>query len=118
MTGDPTFGQPTGIFRSENQGDSWTPMGVPQSDVKVGGVGYFWDTAFAADPINPNLVYFGGWGGGSTVSGSVMRARTPTPDGPRCGSTARPPPPTWTTGFSLSTPRETSWKAMMAVSTA
>ena len=48
----------TGVFRSTNQGDFWTSLGVPAHGIGAD----FEDCAFAADPINPNLVYFGGYG--------------------------------------------------------
>lgn len=46
-----------GVARSANQGGTWTPMDVPA--VHPGGQGSV-NTALAADPVNPNLVYISG----------------------------------------------------------
>lgn len=54
------------VYRSTNQGGSWTALGVPVTNegssnfgVNVGGQGTI-HTSVAADPVNPNLVYVGG----------------------------------------------------------
>ena len=64
--GDPG-GQLIGVFRTTNQGDSWTPLGVPVPSLGA----FFGDCAFAADPINPNLVYFAGYGFATTFVGDA-----------------------------------------------
>ena len=46
-----------GVFRSANQGGSWTAMDVPP--VHPGGQGVI-NTSIAVDPNNQNLVYIGG----------------------------------------------------------
>jgi len=54
------------VYRSTNQGGTWTALGVPITNegsvnfgVNVGGQGSI-HTSIAADPVNPNLVYVGG----------------------------------------------------------
>jgi Ca2+-binding RTX toxin-like protein len=52
-----SFGQLTGVFRSTDQGQSWSSLGVP-----VSGLGAdITDSAFAADAVDPYVVYFGGY---------------------------------------------------------
>ena len=49
-----------GVFRSTNQGGSWTSLGVPSPSIYPGGQGEFWHGALAADPTNPNVVFIAG----------------------------------------------------------
>jgi hypothetical protein len=52
----------TGVYRSNNQGASWTRMalpGNPGTSVNPGGQGLT-NVALAADPLNPAVVYIGG----------------------------------------------------------
>jgi hypothetical protein len=49
----------SGVFRSTNQGSSWTSLGVPSPAIYPGGQGNF-HGAFAADPLNPNVVFISG----------------------------------------------------------
>jgi hypothetical protein len=48
-----------GVFRSTNQGGSWTSLGVPAPSIYPGAQGFF-HGAFAADPTNPNVVFISG----------------------------------------------------------
>lgn len=52
-------GEPSGVFRSANQGGAWTAMGVPSPAISPGGQAraHF---AIAADPANPNVVFIAG----------------------------------------------------------
>jgi hypothetical protein len=49
----------SGVFRSTNQGGSWTSLGVPSPSIYPGAQGFF-HGAFAADPLNPNVVFISG----------------------------------------------------------
>jgi hypothetical protein len=49
----------SGVFRSTNQGGSWTSLGVPSPSIYPGAQGFF-HGAFAADPVNPNVVFISG----------------------------------------------------------
>lgn len=49
----------SGVFRSTDQGGSWTSLGVPSPSIYPGGQGFF-HGAFAADPSNPNVVFISG----------------------------------------------------------
>src|SRR4029077_2922699 len=48
-----------GAFRSTNQGDSWTAMGVPSPEIFPGSQGNI-HGAIAADPTNPSVVFVSG----------------------------------------------------------
>jgi hypothetical protein len=48
-----------GVFRTGNQGSSWTAMGVPAPDIMPGAQGNV-HGAIAADPTNPNVVFVSG----------------------------------------------------------
>jgi hypothetical protein len=52
-------GQLNGVFRSTNQGASWTPMGVPSPPIHPGGQGNI-HGAISADPTDPNIVFIAG----------------------------------------------------------
>jgi hypothetical protein len=54
-----TSGGLDGVFRSTDQGVSWTAMGVPSPPIFPGGQGNL-HGAIAADPANPNVVFIGG----------------------------------------------------------
>ena len=54
-----TSGTLSGVFRSTNQGGTWTPLGVPAPAIYPGGQGFF-HGALAADPSNPNVVFIAG----------------------------------------------------------
>jgi subtilisin-like proprotein convertase family protein len=63
--------QLAGVFRSINQGVSWTAMDVPAIHPGKQGDLYF---SLAADPTNPNLVYMGGDRIGATAyTGNLVR---------------------------------------------
>jgi hypothetical protein len=47
----------SGVFRSSNQGSTWTAMDVPAIHPGLQGYPH---TSIAADPLDPNLVYLGG----------------------------------------------------------
>jgi hypothetical protein len=49
----------SGVFRSTNQGASWTSLGVPSPSIYPGRQGFF-HGAIAADPLNPNVVFIAG----------------------------------------------------------
>ena len=53
------FGTLSGVFRSTNQGGSWTSLGVPAPSIYPGGQGEI-HGALAADPTNPNVVFIAG----------------------------------------------------------
>jgi hypothetical protein len=55
-TGGATLG---GVFRSTNQGGTWTSLGVPSPSIYPGQQGFF-HGAFATDPTNPNVVFISG----------------------------------------------------------
>src|SRR5262249_9169978 len=65
-------GSLSGVFRSTNQGGSWTSLGVPSPPVygpnKQGSV----HGALAADPANPNVVF---------IAGDAQNADGPPPTG-------------------------------------
>jgi hypothetical protein len=49
----------SGVFRSTNQGGSWTSLGVPAPPIYPGGQGNI-HGALAADPTSPNVVFIAG----------------------------------------------------------
>jgi hypothetical protein len=70
-----------GVFRSTNQGASWTSLGVPSPSIYPGAQGFF-HGAFAADPTDPNVVFISGdtqaspfpnTNGCNTFSGTLFR---------------------------------------------
>ena len=54
-----TGGTLSGVFRSTNQGGSWTSLGVPAPPIYPGGQGFF-HGALAADPTNASVVFIAG----------------------------------------------------------
>jgi hypothetical protein len=54
-----TGGTLSGVFRSTNQGGSWTSLGVPAPPIYPGGQGNI-HGALAADPTSPNVVFIAG----------------------------------------------------------
>jgi hypothetical protein len=80
-SGGPFGGGLSGVFRSTNQGGSWTSLGVPSPPVEPGLQGLF-HGGFAADPSNPNVVFISGdrqdapfpnANGCTTFTGNVFR---------------------------------------------
>ncbi len=76
-----TSGTLSGVFRSTNQGGSWTSLGVPAPQIYPGGQGEV-HGALAADPTNANVVFISGdrqnspfpnVNGCSNFSGNVFR---------------------------------------------
>jgi hypothetical protein len=49
----------SGVFRSTNQGGSWTSLGLPPINIYPGAQGFF-HGAIAADPSDPNVVFISG----------------------------------------------------------
>jgi hypothetical protein len=49
----------SGVFRSTNQGATWTSLGVPAPPIFPGGQGNI-HGALAADPVDPNVVFIAG----------------------------------------------------------
>lgn len=54
-----TGGTLSGVFRSTNQGGSWTSLGVPAPSIYPGAQGSI-HGALAADPTSPNVVFISG----------------------------------------------------------
>jgi hypothetical protein len=54
-----TSGTLSGVFRSTNQGGSWTSLSVPAPSIYPGGQGIV-HGALVADPTNPNVVFIAG----------------------------------------------------------
>jgi hypothetical protein len=54
-----TSGTLSGVFRSTNQGGSWTSLGVPSPPIYPGGQGFL-HGALAADLTSPNIVFISG----------------------------------------------------------
>jgi len=54
-----TGGTLNGVFRSTNQGGSWTSLGVPSPSIYPGGQGIV-HGALAADPTSPTVVFIAG----------------------------------------------------------
>jgi len=54
-----TSGTLSGVFRSTNQGGSWTSLGVPTPPIYPGAQGVV-HGALAADPTSPNVVFIAG----------------------------------------------------------
>jgi hypothetical protein len=54
-----TTGHLSGVFRSANQGSTWTAMGVPSPEIFPGGQGNL-HGAIVADPTDPTVVFISG----------------------------------------------------------
>ncbi|MDX6239512.1 MAG: hypothetical protein QOG10_4327 [Kribbellaceae bacterium] len=69
--------QPARVFRSTNEGASWSvlPGGSgPEAIIGYCGQQCFYDNVVVADPVNPNIVYVGGQFNYAIGSGGIFRS--------------------------------------------